>query len=60
MSEGQGTVWCIIVTLGAASLYSLPNTVFGSGYWFVMEALGCDLGSVLNKHKVCWGSLQGR
>ena len=34
--------------------------VFGSGYWFVMEALGCGLGSVLRKQKVRWRSLQGR
>lgn len=32
------------------SIYS----VFGSGYWFVMQGLGCDLGFVLYKQKIHW------
>lgn len=30
-------------------------TVFGSRYWCVMEALGCDLGSVLHQQEQSGG-----
>lgn len=46
MLQGQDILWWVILT-GCGEFISSTYSVFGSGYWFLMEGLGCDLGSIL-------------